>query len=76
MAKENESKEYVAQLKEQVALLEKQKEILFDALDIISSCYNRQNINTLREAMKALKKVESKAISAMGQVVDLNPSRP
>jgi len=69
----NESQELIDQLNSRIRLLEKQKDILFTALDIMSGYYCAQNVKDLESASDALRRVQIDSLSAMKEVAALNP---
>jgi hypothetical protein len=62
-------KEKIKSLESQISILEKQKKILMDALDIISSAYNPQSTNDLPSARKALELVQKTSLLALAEAV-------
>ena len=76
MATEKQLKEDIIQLKDRVAILEKQKEILFNALGVISSSCTEQTIKTSASAQDTLKRLSEDALLALAQAAALTPKKP
>lgn len=70
-----EYEEQIKNLKERIETLERQKQILFDAVDIVSMADGiimSLRSNDIIEAIKKIEYIRNNAIDSMKQVVSLN----
>ena len=69
---EGDPKERNKYLENRVSILEKQKKILSDALDVLSSVYNEKATRDLASLNKALEYVQMTSLSALERALKVD----